>query len=604
MFHYYTCGAQGPTFANEEARKRNRIAEVQAFGAFTRLELKNTVPNLKPQAEPKRRPYHQHAPAQQIVSREPSGENWRSEKVVKDGRKYFEKRARVAERENMAEERRGVLLPKFIAKEVVKFWKLAVTVVKERKKEQERQEQVRRGKQHLDAFLHQSNQVLEMQNLNLRAAALAREMRSSFNSSSSSFTSDVNQDERSARDDRAEGVHESDEEAARLLELPEDDDMDAGHPAQGITLLLAPSSFEPIVHHSMGLTEPTKPREPLSNVSEVPSTPSPSNSDRDFDFIATQDSVVDLEEGQSDQELDMEIAEEDFDEAEIDGLEQDASLPIEALLRRYGDVAVPEDPEFDVGDVSTLYASDRLLDIEMEIEEENFGDGDSDEELNGLEAEADVPIEELLKRYGYTHRSRDGFHQAEDMGTRDKLDGTKSVVTAGLHLSDFSLLDTGSSTIHRAGRVERSSAFGQSEAEEEIRSNVVDTWSKLTDVNSYNRADEMGLGKTAQTIALLGYLACSKGIWGPHLIIVPTSVLLNWEMEFKRFLPGFNTLSYYRTQKERKEKRRGWINPYAFNVCITSYQLALADHATFRRKKWVYMILDEAHNIKNFKSKR
>ena len=40
----------------------------------------------------------------------------------------------------------------------------------------------------------------------------------------------------------------------------------------------------------------------------------------------------------------------------------------------------------------------------------------------------------------------------------------------------------------------------------------------------------MGLGKTIQTIALFAYLACEKGNWGPHLIIVPTSVLLNWEV--------------------------------------------------------------------------
>jgi len=42
-------------------------------------------------------------------------------------------------------------------------------------------------------------------------------------------------------------------------------------------------------------------------------------------------------------------------------------------------------------------------------------------------------------------------------------------------------------------------------------------------------ADEMGLGKTLQTISLLAYLASYKGIWGPHLVIVPTSVIINWE---------------------------------------------------------------------------
>ena len=44
-------------------------------------------------------------------------------------------------------------------------------------------------------------------------------------------------------------------------------------------------------------------------------------------------------------------------------------------------------------------------------------------------------------------------------------------------------------------------------------------------------ADEMGLGKTVQTISLLAHLASEHGVWGPHLIVVPTSVLLNWECE-------------------------------------------------------------------------
>uniref|UniRef100_A0A3Q3EY84 Helicase ATP-binding domain-containing protein n=1 Tax=Labrus bergylta TaxID=56723 RepID=A0A3Q3EY84_9LABR len=110
-------------------------------------------------------------------------------------------------------------------------------------------------------------------------------------------------------------------------------------------------------------------------------------------------------------------------------------------------------------------------------------------------------------------------------------------------------------------------------------------------------ADEMGLGKTIQTIALLAHLACN---WGPHLIIVPTSVMLNWEMELKRWCPGFKILTYFGSQKERKLKRQ----PNAFHVCITSYKLVLQDHQAFRRKSWRYLILDEAQNIKNFKSQR
>jgi E1A-binding protein p400 len=112
------------------------------------------------------------------------------------------------------------------------------------------------------------------------------------------------------------------------------------------------------------------------------------------------------------------------------------------------------------------------------------------------------------------------------------------------------------------------------------------------------------LGKTIQTIALLAHLACVKGNWGPHLIIVPSSVMLNWEMEFKKWCPGFKIMTYYGSQKERKMKRIGWTKINAFHVCITSYKLVIQDHQSFRRKKWKYLILDEAQNIKNFKSQR
>ena len=117
-------------------------------------------------------------------------------------------------------------------------------------------------------------------------------------------------------------------------------------------------------------------------------------------------------------------------------------------------------------------------------------------------------------------------------------------------------------------------------------------------------ADEMGLGKTIQTISLLAHLAVEHEVWGPHLIIVPTSVMLNWEMEFKKFLPGFKILTYYGNQEERKQKRKGWLDNDKWHVCITSYQLVLQDQNTFKKRAWHYLVLDEAHNIKNFRSQR
>eukprot|EP00915_Cephaloidophora_sp_WS-2016_P001350 GHVH01001915.1.p1 GENE.GHVH01001915.1~~GHVH01001915.1.p1 ORF type:complete len:1196 (+),score=199.06 GHVH01001915.1:1841-5428(+) len=117
-------------------------------------------------------------------------------------------------------------------------------------------------------------------------------------------------------------------------------------------------------------------------------------------------------------------------------------------------------------------------------------------------------------------------------------------------------------------------------------------------------ADEMGLGKTLQTICLLAYLAEHHGIWGPHLIVVPSSLLLNWEAEFFKFLPGFKLLTYYGDKKAREAKRKGWTAGAPFNCLITSYSLAVSDAQYLKRRAWYYLILDEAHALKNAKSIR
>ncbi|OQV25233.1 Helicase ssl-1 [Hypsibius exemplaris] len=117
-------------------------------------------------------------------------------------------------------------------------------------------------------------------------------------------------------------------------------------------------------------------------------------------------------------------------------------------------------------------------------------------------------------------------------------------------------------------------------------------------------ADEMGLGKTIQTIAFIAHLASEKNNWGPHLVIVPTSVLLNWELEFKRWCPGLIIKTYYGSRKQRSDLRTGWTKPDSFHICITSYKVATQDYSSFRRMRWRYLILDEAQAIKNYKSQR
>lgn len=199
----------------------------------------------------------------------------------------------------------------------------------------------------------------------------------------------------------------------------------------------------------------------------------------------------------------------------------------------------------------------------------------------------------------------------EDATNSASRDDTQSPRTTDTKASD---LDTASSAI-QAGASRSSSPSGRKPTTEipfllrgtlrEYQHYGLDWLTGLYQNNTNGiLADEMGLGKTIQTISLLAHLACQHEVWGPHLVIVPTSVMLNWEMEFKKWCPGFKVLSYYGSIEERKRKRQGWQTDDMWNVCISSYQIVLQDHQVFKRRKWHYMILDEAHNIKNFQSKR
>ena len=56
-------------------------------------------------------------------------------------------------------------------------------------------------------------------------------------------------------------------------------------------------------------------------------------------------------------------------------------------------------------------------------------------------------------------------------------------------------------------------------------------------------ADEMGLGKTAQLISYLGAIKLLDKDAGPHLVVVPASLLENWQRELPRWCPGHHSLS-------------------------------------------------------------
>ena len=95
-------------------------------------------------------------------------------------------------------------------------------------------------------------------------------------------------------------------------------------------------------------------------------------------------------------------------------------------------------------------------------------------------------------------------------------------------------------------------------------------------------------------------LGVRRGVWGPHLIVVPTSVMLNWEVECKKWCPAFKLLTYYGSAKERKAKRQGWSKPNAFHICITSYTLVLqvpGQHCSGSAHLRAHLVLDSADQL-------
>ncbi|XP_064934683.1 ISWI chromatin-remodeling complex ATPase CHR11-like [Musa acuminata AAA Group] len=112
-------------------------------------------------------------------------------------------------------------------------------------------------------------------------------------------------------------------------------------------------------------------------------------------------------------------------------------------------------------------------------------------------------------------------------------------------------------------------------------------------------ADEMGLGKTLQTISLLGYLHEFRGITGPHMVVAPKSTLGNWMREIRRFCPVLRAVKFLGDPEERRHIREDLLVAGKFDVCVTSFEMAIKEKNALRRFSWRYVIIDEAHRIKN-----
>lgn len=108
-------------------------------------------------------------------------------------------------------------------------------------------------------------------------------------------------------------------------------------------------------------------------------------------------------------------------------------------------------------------------------------------------------------------------------------------------------------------------------------------------------ADEMGLGKSFQSIVYIK-LRLQQNKKAKFLIVVPTSLIYNWQNEFEKFAPDIPILLLHDIKSKRVEKFKEMKD---YSVIVTSYGLLRQDLEEYEKIVFDTCIIDEAQNIKN-----
>lgn len=119
-------------------------------------------------------------------------------------------------------------------------------------------------------------------------------------------------------------------------------------------------------------------------------------------------------------------------------------------------------------------------------------------------------------------------------------------------------------------------------------------------------ADDMGLGKTIQLISLLLLIKNNNSnlkTHKPYLLVIPASLIPNWESEIKRFAPSLSILIMHRSSKDHSTPLEGKPELSNTDLIITTYSM-LNRLTWFKEISWDLIILDEAQAIKNPSSKQ
>lgn len=107
-------------------------------------------------------------------------------------------------------------------------------------------------------------------------------------------------------------------------------------------------------------------------------------------------------------------------------------------------------------------------------------------------------------------------------------------------------------------------------------------------------ADDMGLGKTVQVLTLLQSLHAKDNTLPPNLIVLPRSLIVNWEREAEKFTPDLKVLIYF-----GPERHTNWESITNYDLILTTYGIVRQDIKKIREFNFHYIILDESQAIKN-----
>ncbi|KNZ32665.1 MAG: helicase [Methylibium sp. NZG] len=107
-------------------------------------------------------------------------------------------------------------------------------------------------------------------------------------------------------------------------------------------------------------------------------------------------------------------------------------------------------------------------------------------------------------------------------------------------------------------------------------------------------ADDMGLGKTAQVLAHLLIEKHAGRLQQPALVVLPTSLIANWQAEAARFAPTLRVLTLQGTERAREFARTA-----EHDVVFTTYPLLWRDLRALQAQRWQLLVLDEAQMVKN-----